>query len=386
MPDNEMRDEFVKLTSQWVDNVVRPVAQELEAENEYPETLIKEMKEMGMFGMLIPEQYGGLGVDLGTYWRVTSEISRGWMSLGGAINSHTITGYLIDRFGTEEQKAKYLPRMATGDLRAALAMTEVEAGTDVAAIRTVAVRTEDGYRINGTKMFITNGERAGLVCLLAKTDPGAEKPHKGMSLLLVEKGPGLETGQKIQKLGYNGIETVPLMFDNMPVPADSVLGEEPGRGFYQAMTGGEVGRLNGGARAHGVARAAIDEATRYALDRKTFGVPIAEHQAIQLHIAEMLTKTHAAAGLLDMAAEKLEAGGRADLEAGMAKYYATEVAVEVTMTSMRIHGGYGYTKEFIVERLFRDAPQMVIAEGTNEIQKIIIAKSHFARARAGGAG
>jgi alkylation response protein AidB-like acyl-CoA dehydrogenase len=333
--------------------------------------------------MLIPEEYGGLGIDLGTYWRVVSELSRGWMSLGGAINSHTITAYLIERFGTEGQKQKYLPQMATGELRAALAMTEAEAGTDVAAIRTVAARTQDGYRINGSKMFITNGERAGLICLLAKTDPHAEMPHKGMSMLLVERRPGLEVGRKIQKLGYNGIETVPLTFDDMLVAEDSVLGGEPAQGFYQAMTGGEIGRINVGARAHGVARAAIDEATKYALERKTFGRPIADHQAIQLHIAEMLTKTVAAAGLLDVAAEKLALGGRADLEAGMAKYYATEVAVEVTLTSMRIHGGYGYTKEFIVERLFRDAPQMVIAEGTNEIQKIIIAKAHFARA--GGA-
>lgn len=385
MAENEMRDEFVKLTAQWVDNVVCPVAQELEANNEYPGALIKEMQDMGMFGMLIPAEYGGLGIDMGTYWRVASELSRGWMSLGGAINSHIITAYLIERFGTEVQRNKYLPRMATGQLRAALAMTEVEAGTDVAAIRTVATPTDDGFRVNGTKMFITNGERAGLICLLAKTDSQAEKPHKGISLLLVEKGPGVDTGQKIQKLGYNGIETVPLMFDDMLVPTDSVLGEETGMGFYQAMTGGEVGRLNVGARAHGVASAAIDEATKYALDRNTFGQPIAEHQAIQLHIAEMLTKTNAAAGLLDLLADRLETGGRADMEAGMAKYYATEVAVEVTMTSMRIHGGYGYTKEFIVERLFRDAPQMVIAEGTNEIQKIIIAKSHFARARAGGA-
>lgn len=383
MAENEMRDEFVKLTAQWVDNAVCPVAQELEANNEYPEALIKEMREMGMFGMLIPEEYSGLGIDMGTYWRVASELSRGWMSLGGAINSHTITAYLIDRFGTEEQKNKYLSRMASGDVRAALAMTEVEAGTDVAAIRTVATPFDGGFRINGTKMFITNGERADLICLLAKTDPHAEKPHQGISILLVEKGPGVESGQKIQKLGYNGIETVPLMFDDMLVPSDSLLGAELGKGFYQAMAGGEVGRLNVGARAHGVARAAIDEATRYALDRKTFGQPIADHQAIQLHIAEMLTKTHAAAGLLDLAADKLEARGRADMEAGMAKYYATEVAVEVSMTAMRIHGGYGYTKEFIVERLFRDAPQMVIAEGTNEIQKIIIAKSHFARA--GGA-
>jgi alkylation response protein AidB-like acyl-CoA dehydrogenase len=233
-------------------------------------------------------------------------------------------------------------------------------------------------------MFITNGERADLICLLARTDPHSEKPHTGMSLLLVERGEGLESGKKIGKLGYNGIETVPLTFDNMLVSADSVLGGTAGQGFYHAMTGGEIGRLNVGARAHGVSRAAIDEATRYAVDRRTFGKPIAEHQAIQLLIAEIVTKTHAAAGLLDLAADAVASGRRADMEAGMAKYFATEVAVEATLTSMRIHGGYGYTKEFIVERLFRDAPQMVIAEGTNEIQKLIIAKAHFARAAAGG--
>jgi alkylation response protein AidB-like acyl-CoA dehydrogenase len=274
--------------------------------------------------------------------------------------------------------------MATGELRAALAMTEAEAGSDVAAIRTVAKPRDGGYVIHGSKMFITSGERAGLVCLLARTDTSTDKPHRGMSMLLVERGEGLHAGRKIEKLGYNGIETVPLTFEDMFVPADAILGGVENQGFYHAMTGGEIGRLNVGARAHGVARAAIDEATKYALERKTFGVTISEHQAIQMLMAEMVTKTHAAAGLLDQAAEALSSGGRADMEAGMAKYYATEVAVEASLTSMRIHGGYGYTKEFIVERLFRDAPQMVIAEGTNEIQKMIISKAHFARAAAGG--
>lgn len=381
--DTETRDEFVRLTAQWVDQVVSPVAPELEANNTYPESLIDEMKEMGMFGMLIPEEYGGLEVDLGTYWRVASELSRGWMSLGGVINSHTITAFLINRFGTEEQKAHYLPRMASGELRAALAMTEAEAGSDVAAIRTVAKPVGDGYVINGSKMFITNGERADLICLLARTDTSAEKPHRGMSMLLVDRGAGLSSGRKIDKLGYNGIETVPLTFEDMKVPSEAVLGGTPNKGFYHAMTGGEIGRLNVGARAHGVARAAVDEATKYALNRMTFGKPISEHQAIQMLIAEMVTKTHAAAGLLDLAAEAMSSGSRSDMEAGMAKYYATEVAVEVTMTSMRIHGGYGYTKEFLVERLFRDAPQMVIAEGTNEIQKMIVAKAHFGRTASG---
>lgn len=379
MPNSDLRGEFVKLTDSWVDGSVLPVAHDLEAANRYPEKLISEMKEMGMFGMLIPEEFGGLDVDLGTYWRVISAISRGWMSLGGALNSHTITAALIKRVGTQEQKAKYLPRMATGELRAALAMTEAEAGTDVAAIRTVAKPVDDGYVINGSKMFITNGERADLVCLLARTDPGSATPHRGMSMLLVERGVGLESGKKIEKLGYNGIETVPLTFENMHVPRSAVLGGEPNKGFYHAMTGGEYGRLNVGARGHGVAVAALNEATHYALERTTFGKTISQHQAIQLMIADMVTKTTAAAGLLDRAAEALEAGGRADMETGMAKLFATEVAVEATLSAMRIHGGYGYTKEFVVERLFRDAPQMVIAEGTNELQRLIVAKAHFAR-------
>lgn len=379
MSASELRDEFVALTKQFVDREVMPVAQELERNDTYPEALIKEMKEMGMFGMLIAEEYGGLGLDIGTYWRVCAELSRGWMSLGGAINSHTITAFMISRFGTEEQKQKWLPLMATGQVRAALAMTEAEAGSDVAAIRTTAVRDGDDYVVNGAKMFITNGAVSNLICLLVKTDPSAQPAHKGISLLLAEPGPGFTVEKKIEKLGYNGIETVPLSMDGFRVPAENLLGGEPGRGFYQVMTGSEIGRVNVGARAVGVARAALDEATKYALVRKTFGRPIAEHQAIQFLLADMCTKIAAAEGLLDRAAEAISSGKRADMEAGMAKYFATEMAVQVTMDSMRIHGGYGYTKEFIVERLFRDAPQMVIAEGTNEIQRIIIARNHLKR-------
>ena len=380
MSTNEMRDEFVALTKRFVDQRVMPVAQQLEADNEYPEILIKEMKEMGLFGMLIPEEHGGLGVDLGTYWRVVRELSRGWMSLGGALNSHLMTAYLINRFGTEDQRENYLPRMATGDLRAAMAMTEPEAGTDVAAIRTVAKKVGTDYVLNGSKMFITNGERSELVAVLLKTDSKAEPAHRGMTLMLVEKSAGIGVGKKIQKLGYNGIETVPLDFEDVRVPETAILGDVAGKGFYHAMAGGEIGRLNVAARALGLADAAIDEATRYALNRVTFGKPIAEHQAIQLLIADMLTRTNACVGLLDTAAEKLERGERADMEVGMAKLFATENGVQTTLDSMRIHGGYGYTKEFIVERLFRDAPQMVIAEGTSEIQRTIIARAHFARA------
>ncbi|MQB00157.1 MAG: acyl-CoA dehydrogenase [Actinobacteria bacterium] len=380
MPNEDLADEFVALTRRFVDDRVIPQAPELERDNSFPDTLVKEMAEMGMFGMVIDEEYGGLDVDWRTYWRVVSELSRGWMSLGGVLNSHIITAHLLKVFGTEEQKTRYLPKMATGELRAALAMTEAEAGSDVAAIRTTAVRNGDTFVVNGSKMFITNGERAGLVTLLAITDKDVRPRHRGLSVLLAESGPGLTAGRKIEKLGYNGVETVPLSIEDLRVPADNVLGGEPGRGFYHVMTGGEIGRLNVGARAHGVARAAVDEATRYAMQRHTFGQPISNHQAIQMIIADMVTKTHAAAGLLDVAADAIATGRRADMEAGMAKLYATEAAVEVVMSAMRIHGGYGYTKEFLVERLYRDAPQMVIAEGTNEIQRMVIARSHFGRA------
>lgn len=382
MSSSEMREEFVALTKKFVDGRVIPVAQQLEADNEYPEALIKEMKEMGLFGMLIPEEFGGFDVDLGTYWRVIRELSRGWMSLGGALNSHLMTAYLVNRYGTDDQRSKYLPAMATGDVRACMAMTEPEAGTDVAAIRTVARPDGDNYVINGSKMFITNGEKSDLICVLLKTDPKAQPVHRGMSVILVDKDTaGVGVGKKIHKLGYNGIETVPLDFEDVTVPSSAVLGGETGRGFYHAMSGGEIGRLNVAARALGLSDAAIDEATKYALNRETFGKAIAEHQAIQLLIADMLTRTNASVGLLDTAAEKLESGARADMEVGMAKLFATESAVQTTLDSMRVHGGYGYTKEFIVERLFRDAPQMVIAEGTSEIQRTIIARSHFSSAR-----
>lgn len=383
MSTEGMRDELVKLTAKWVDEIVRPVAQDLEASNTYPEDLIEEMKEMGIFALLVPTDYNGLDVDLGTYWRIISELSRGWMSLGGAVNSHAITTYLIKRYGTAAQHDRYLPSMATGEIRAALAMTEAEAGSDVAAIKTTAMPTSNGYQINGSKMFITNGQKASLICLLARTDKTADRPHDGMTLFLVDRNQGVQAGPKIAKLGYNGIETVPLTFENVEVPKESVLGESTGKGFYHAMAGSEIGRLNVAARAHGVARAAVNEATGYSLERQTFGTTISKHQAVQLQLAEMATKTYAAEGLLDLAATAIEKGGRADMEAGMAKYFATEAAVETTLDAMRIHGGYGYAKEYIIERLYRDAPQMVVAEGTNEIQKIIIAKSLISRHKRG---
>lgn len=384
MANTGVRDEIVEMTRSFVNNEVMPVVAELERTDTYPDELIKQMAAMGMFGMLIDEEHGGLDLDIGTYWRVVAELCRGWMSLGGALNSHTITAYLIRRYGTQDQKDRYLPRMATGELRSALAMTEAEAGSDVAAIRTTAVLDGNEYVVNGSKMFITNGEKSGLVSLLVKTDPSATPAHRGMSFLLAEKGPGLSIGRHIEKLGYNGIETVPLTIENLRVPATNLLGGDPGRGFYQAMSGSEIGRINVAARAVGVARAALDQATQYALVRKTFGKPIAEHQAVQFLIAEMCTKIAAAEGLLDRAAQAFEKGERADKEAGMAKLFATEITLQVVTDAMRIHGGYGYTKEFAVERLYRDAPQMVIAEGTNEIQRIIIARNHFAQVTARG--
>lgn len=378
--NDELRTELLQTTKNFVDREVIPVAREMEHDDIFPEALIKGMAEMGLFSMLIDPRYGGLGLDLGTYWRVVMEISRGWMSLGGAINTHTIAAYLIQEFGTSEQADQYLPVMAEGGVRGALAMTEANAGSDVAAIRTLAIPTGDDYVVDGTKMFITNGERAGIVMLLVVTDQHVKPRHKGLSLLIAERGPGMTASRHIEKLGYNGIETVELVLDGYRCPRANLLGGVPGAGFYQVMAGSEVGRINVAARAVGVAKAAFRESTLYALQRETFGKPIAQHQAIQFMLAEMATDIQAAESLLDYAASCRDMAGRADAEVGMAKLFASEMCLRVTTNAMRIHGGYGYTKDFIVERLYRDAPQMVVAEGTNEIQKMVIARSLLAEA------
>ncbi|PYV14919.1 MAG: acyl-CoA dehydrogenase [Acidobacteria bacterium] len=377
MPDQLTADQELLLSTvrSFVEREVLPVAPRLEHEDAYPFELVEQMKELGLFGALIPEEYGGLGLDFATYAMIVEEICRGWMSLSGVFNTHLIMAYIVQSFGTDEQKRRFLPRFASGEKRGGLALTESQAGSDLQAIETTARREGSRYVINGSKMFITNGRHGNAFALLVKTDPEAVPPHRGMSLFIVEKGDaGFAVGRNIDKLGYKGVETVELVFDHVPVPADNLVGMEEGRGFQQVMAGLEVGRINIAARGVGVARAAFEDAIRYAQQRRTFGKPIAEHQAIQLKLAEMGTKVEAARLLTLHAARKKDGGERCDLEAGMAKLYASEICQEVSLEAMRILGGYGYTREFNVERYYRDAPLLIIGEGTNEIQKLVIAR------------
>lgn len=365
---------------EFVDDEVIPVADELEHRDEYPERLVDQMRQMGLFGVTVAQEYGGLGESLTLYTLLVAELARGWMSLSGVLNTHFIVCYLISHHGTEEQKQRLLPRMANGNLRAALSMSEPGAGSDVAAITCRAARHRGGYLVDGQKMWVTNGLRAGLVALLCKTDLFADPPHGGMSLLLVEKPPGvarhggLTVGSNIPKLGYKGVETTDLAFDAHPVPATALLGRAEGRGFLQVMDGIEVGRINVAARAVGLAARAFEEAVHYAQVRHTFGKPIARHQAIGFRLAEMATKIEAARLMMLNAARAKDAGRRADLEAGMAKLFASEICQEVTLDALRVHGGYGYSTELTIERLYRDAPFLLIGEGTSEIQKLIIAR------------
>jgi alkylation response protein AidB-like acyl-CoA dehydrogenase len=376
------QQEVVASVREWVEREVYPVASDYEHADEFPAPLVEDMKQMGLFGVTIPEEYGGLGLDLLTYVLIQIELSRGWMSLSGVLNTHFISAWMIETHGTDEQRERYLPRMATGELRFAYSMTEPHAGSDVQAIRTRAVREGDEYIITGQKMWATNALRAGAIMLLAVTDPGAEPRHKGMTAFIVEKEPeveelpGLRIPGKLSKLGYKGVETTELVFEGFRTPAASVLGgaEGEGRGFYYFMGGIELGRVNIAARAVGIATRAFEEAIRYAQQRNTFGKPIAQHQAVQLKLAQMATKIEAARLLTVQAAEKKNAGERADLEAGMAKLFATETAQEVALEAMRIHGGYGYSQEFVVERIYRDAPVLIIGEGSNEIQQLVIAR------------
>jgi alkylation response protein AidB-like acyl-CoA dehydrogenase len=372
--------EIVGSVREWVEREVYPVASEYEHADEFPTPLVEDMKAMGLFGVTIPEEYGGLGLDLLTYALIQIELSRGWMSLSGVLNTHFISAWMIKTHGTDEQKGRYLPRMATGELRFAYSMTEPHAGSDVQSIRTRAVRDGDEYVITGQKMWATNALRAGAIMLLAVTDPDAEPRHKGMTAFVVEKepgrgqAPGLVVSKPLSKLGYKGVETVALSFDGFRTPTSSVLGEAENAGFYQFMGGIELGRVNIAARAVGIATRAFEEAIRYAQTRETFGKPISQHQAVQLKLAQMATKIEAARLLTLQAAEKKSAGERADLEAGMAKLFATETAEEVALDAMRIHGGYGYSQEFVVERIYRDAPLLIIGEGSNEIQQLVIAR------------
>jgi alkylation response protein AidB-like acyl-CoA dehydrogenase len=372
---------IIETVRDLVENEVIPIADELEHKDEYPEKIVEHMKEMGLFGITVPEEFGGIGESLTTYALSVVELARGWMSLSGILNTHFMGCYLINKFGTQEQKENFLPRMAAGEVRAALAMSEPEAGSDVQAIRTKAVRDGDDYIVNGQKMWLTNGLRAGIVMTLVKTDPDADPPHRGISMLIVEKepgevqpAPGLDCGKNIEKMGYKGIETIEMTFSDYRIPTSSLLGEEEGQGFRQVLDGIEVGRVNVSARAVGVATRAFEEAIKYAQERKAFGKAISQHQAIQIHLAEMGTTLEAAKLMLYSAAEKKSSGERSDLEAGMAKLFASEACHEIVTKALRVHGGYGYSKEFTVERLYRDAPFLLIGEGTSEIQKTVIAR------------
>jgi alkylation response protein AidB-like acyl-CoA dehydrogenase len=377
----EIQKQLVETVRDFVNSEVVPVADDLEHADTYPEKIVEQMKEMGLFGITVPEEYGGIGESLITYALCVVELARGWMSLSGVLNTHFMGCYLINKFGTDEQKQNYLTRMSTGEIRAALAMSEPEAGSDVQAIRTKAIKDGDDYVVNGQKMWLTNGLRAGVVMTLVKTDPSTEPPHKGMSMLIVEKeagnpqpAPGLDVGKNIEKMGYKGVETVEMSFSDYRIPATQLLGTEEGLGFRQVLDGIEVGRVNVAARAVGVSTRAFEEAIKYAQERKAFGVPISQHQAIQIHLAEMGTQLEAARLMLFNAAEKKAAGERSDLEAGMAKLFASEACHEIVTKALRVHGGYGYSKEFTVERLYRDAPFLLIGEGTSEIQKTVIAR------------
>lgn len=363
----------VRTVRDFVDRDVKPVVRELEHADTYPEALIERMKELGVFGLAVPQEYGGTPVTVPCYVLVTEELARGWMSLAGAMGGHTVVAKLLLHFGTEEQRQRHLPRMATGETRATMALTEPGGGSDLQAMRTVARRDGDGYVVNGAKTWITNSRRSRLIALLCKTDPDAEPAHSGMSVLLVEHGPGLTVSRDLPKLGYKGVESCELSFENHRAPADALLGGVEGHGFAQMMRGLETGRLQVAARALGVGRAALEDALAYAQERESFGKPIWQHQSIGNYLADMATSLTAARQLTLYAARRAEAGHRVDMEAGMAKLFASETAMQIALNAVRIHGGYGYSTEFDVERYFRDAPLMIVGEGTNEIQRNIIA-------------
>ena len=374
-PDTaELEAALLDTVDRFLDRDVRPHVLELEHGDIYPEAIVGRMRELGLFGAIIPEAYGGLGLSASTYARIVERISAVWMSLSGIFNSHLIMAAAVLRFGTEEQRRTWLPKFAAGEIRGGLALTEPGCGTDLQAIRTAAVRDGDGYVVNGTKTWISNGIHGSCFALLVKTDPAAEPRHRGTSLFLAEKGPGFSVGRKLGKLGYKGIDSAELVFDDYRIPADRLIGLEEGKGLRHALGGLELGRINVAARGVGVARAAMEDAVRYAQQRETFGQPIARHQAIQIKLADMATKVEAARLLVEHAARAYDAGERCDMEAGMAKLFASEAAVENAMEAMRIHGAYGYSKEMHVERYYRDAPLLAIGEGTNELQRILIAR------------
>ncbi|MEI2811183.1 MAG: acyl-CoA dehydrogenase family protein [Nocardioides sp.] len=379
---DEISEEIVKAVRTFVDQQILPVATELEHKDEYPTEIVEGLKELGLFGLMIPEEYGGLGQSLLTYALCVEELARGWMSVSGIINTHFIVAYMLLQHGTDEQKQRYLPRMATGEVRGAFSMSEPGCGSDVSAIKTKASKLDDTtYQINGQKMWLTNGGSANLVAVLVKTDEGADSVYKNMTTFLVEKesgfgetAPGVTVPGKIEKMGYKGVDTTELVFTGHTISADQILGGTPGRGFYQMMDGVEVGRVNVAARGCGVALRAFELGAAYAQQRETFGKKIAEHQAVLFRLAEMATKVEAAHQMMVKAARKKDSGQRNDLEAGMAKYLASEYCAQVVEDSFRIHGGYGFSKEYEIERLYREAPMLLIGEGTADIQRMIIGR------------
>ncbi len=364
---------ILEAVDRFLEREVRPVAHKLEAADTYPAKIADQLQELGLFGATIAPDYGGLGLSALTYARIIERMSAVWMSVAGIINSHLIMAAAVQRFGTDEQKKRFLPRFASGELRGGIALTEPDCGTDLQAIRTQAKREGDVYVVNGAKAWITNSVEGNILAVLVRTDPRADPPHKGMSLLLIEKGKGV-TARKLEKLGYRGVDTGELRFDDCRVPAANLVGGAEGRGLQQVLAGLELGRINVAARGAGLARACLEESLKYAQQRKTFGKPICEHQAIQFKLADMATRVEASRLLVESAARAYDTGERCDLEAGMAKLYATEAALENSLEAMRIHGAYGYSKEFDIERYYRDAPLLAIGEGTNELQRIVIAR------------
>ena len=376
---NDQEALILDSVDRFLERDVRPYVHQLEATDTYPDEIVEKMKALGLFGATIAPEYGGLGLSTTTYAKIVERVSAVWMSVSGIFNYHLIMAAAVQRFGTDDQKNHYLPRFASGSLRGGIALTEPDCGTDLQAITTRAARDGEAYVINGRKTWITNSIHGQILAVLVKTDPAAEPRHRGMSLLLVEKEPGFEISRKLQKLGYKGIDTGEMVFEDCRVSTDRLIGGEEGRGLQQTLSGLELGRINVAARGVGIARACLEEATAYAQTRKTFGKPICEHQAIQIKLADMATRLEAAQLLTDSAARAYDEGRRCDMEAGMAKLFATETAIDNSLEAMRIHGAYGYSKEYNIERYFRDAPLLAIGEGTNELQRIIIARQLIER-------
>ncbi|WP_043824686.1 acyl-CoA dehydrogenase family protein [Rhodococcus opacus] len=376
---NEEEAYLVETVRAFIDRDVKPTVQAVEHANEYPEKWIEQMKQIGIYGLAVPEEFGGSPVSMPCYAQVTQELARGWMSLAGAMGGHTVVAKLLSLYGTQEQKQQYLPKMATGEIRATMALTEPGGGSDLQAMSTTAKADGDDLVISGSKTWISNARRSGLIALLCKTDPQASPKHRGISIVLVEHGPGLTVSRDLPKLGYKGVETCELSFDNYRIAASAILGGTPGKGFGQMMKGLETGRIQVACRALGVATAALEDSLAYAQQRESFGQPIWKHQSIGNYLADMATKLTAARQLTWHAAEQYDSGDRCDMEAGMAKLYASEVAMDIALNAVRIHGGYGYSTEYDVERYFRDAPLMIVGEGTNEIQRNVIVSQLVSR-------